>query len=1397
MNNSQAYISLNRTLAESRILDGRFYEGGDSGITLFDAIQQNCFLLCGNGGVGKTIELRNLENHSENEGIPTLYQTARDILQTGEFLIDTEKRNQILQWKRTKSDLILIVDAIDEGYHGEGYRIVTRLFNIIEKELGTLSRVRWILSCRPASLVYFYNEAGLDRYNLFRSNRPSMDDSGSDQIRSTPIYSLLNLSTDQIKLYVDTLIPSDSNSFLQQIEKQDLWHLAIIPRNLNNLIRYYHRNGRLGSYSEVMEEIVPLVAAGQNIELSKLSKHNAISGMQSLAVACLLCKKELIKYDTDDLSDDLLSPDWVLYDWYSSQVKDLLNGSDLLEAEFLNITSFIDRDAKEFLAAQWFIELLKGQIDESRILSLFTKEEKGEIFLNPYLETVAAWIAQKDRSFFKHIIKIKPEAPVLFADSSLLGFDQKKELLTAYAEKRKTRSYRRTDVSVEQAKKFAHPKLGDHIGDLLAKYPTAHQVRSDLLLIAEQCRWGNLNEVCLGIVFSEKEESHTKYRAVRILDQLASYEQKEQLLNYCMTKFKTLSDDLTGALIDIVFPELMSIDQLIEIIGSKNKFSHTNVLSYSISEVYPKKTKPEDLPVLFRFFINLSTSNKKTTLSIRWKDDALFAVLKELVLRFKQSNLTINDLANCLISTEKIGRHRKIDNARKILIEGLGENAHELIFSLFEMKHPHNWVPYHYEHLIPPTFEDIPYFLERFSELNSSEQIENLARLIFIIGGQKDELVEKIKIAIKDQIDAYKNFCQWIKSQKEKQPWEIEHEERRLIEEAENREALEKEKQIIQGTIEEIRSGKHINNISFLLEKASSDSSTYLNTKLETLNIYGENVPEALYEGLQKLWRELEPKMPFESDKNRVSRNDILCINAFDLAVQRGFDWKPLNQNLIKKILTFGLHELNRLPGWYFMVALDFSEIFKNTILPQLQSEFSYTTEEDGNWVLGKLVSGPPTFRSMLSNVLWDLWQQQSPHLKDVAEHLMSIMLSFKEDYPSLRDKFKNEFSNAIEENEVAYVWLKGWLAIEPATAWAKIVSLTSAHDNEKEFAVELIAEFSDSYKQQLLSSLPTFVLKDVIKYVCKYIRPEEDNKYDGAYSPTKRDDAADFRYAILKELEQRVTDVGLDAANDLLSDPAVDHMKVSLEYIRDNLKEKVDIFQPLTEQQIYRLSKSVVGPASSQYQFNEMILGRLSNIIRKTEKGDFSFKRTTNKLDQVSDKKLIKAVLENKVGLIGDQLNSAVKEISKAIMSGLNSLDEKDFQVWLADQLDVVGKGLYRISRESEVHNDKRTDIQVTDGRYKFVIEIKLIRKGGTKYNEELLRKALKKQLVEQYLIDGTDSGILVIFATYEKKFKVGNKHMQLDEMISELNQQARLIRMENPEIKFLAVRKILVDYK
>jgi len=282
-----------------------------------------------------------------------------------------------------------------------------------------------------------------------------------------------------------------------------------------------------------------------------------------------------------------------------------------------------------------------------------------------------------------------------------------------------------------------------------------------------------------------------------------------------------------------------------------------------------------------------------------------------------------------------------------------------------------------------------------------------------------------------------------------------------------------------------------------------------------------------------------------------------------------------------------------------------------------------------------------------------------------------------------------------------------------------------------------------------------------------------------------------------LRALEQRKSEEGLALANQLLNDPALSLMKTSFEYIRDNIKDNIDMFLALTEQQVFQLTNSIDIPARNQSQFNDMILGRISNIIRKTQEGDFSFERSLKKLENLSDENIIRDALTNSSGLQGTVLDSAVKGLLKSLKASKYSLDEKDIQIWLADQLEVVGKNAYQVVRESEVHNDKRTDILVKDGRHTFVIEIKLIKDGGSAYGAKALKKALTEQLNDQYLLDGVNSGLLLVFATYQKKFKVGSQFIPLDEMIDDLNELAQTLKMNNPEIYYLAAEKILISEK
>ncbi len=98
--------------------------------------------------------------------------------------------------------------------------------------------------------------------------------------------------------------------------------------------------------------------------------------------------------------------------------------------------------------------------------------------------------------------------------------------------------------------------------------------------------------------------------------------------------------------------------------------------------------------------------------------------------------------------------------------------------------------------------------------------------------------------------------------------------------------------------------------------------------------------------------------------------------------------------------------------------------------------------------------------------------------------------------------------------------------------------------------------------------------------------------------------------------------------------------------------------------------------------------------------------------------------------------------------------------QRWLAEQLRLRAKGLYTVTREPAVVNEKKPDI-VLRGRYgAFALPIEV--KVANGLTGEKLREALMDQLIGRYMLDHSSThGVLVVFGKDRprKDWEVGGK--------------------------------------
>ena len=171
--------------------------------------------------------------------------------------------------------------------------------------------------------------------------------------------------------------------------------------------------------------------------------------------------------------------------------------------------------------------------------------------------------------------------------------------------------------------------------------------------------------------------------------------------------------------------------------------------------------------------------------------------------------------------------------------------------------------------------------------------------------------------------------------------------------------------------------------------------------------------------------------------------------------------------------------------------------------------------------------------------------------------------------------------------------------------------------------------------------------------------------------------------------------------------------------------------------------------------------------------------------------------------GELYEQVVARLQEIREGIERGPFSdrllfapgMDEKKLQLWLAARLSDTPLRRFiprfKVHREPQVDDDKRTDIEVSSAAGKVCIEIKPV-DSHRNYAANSLTDTLRKQLVGQYLRgQNSKHGILVIFRLEDRRWKIpdGSARGDFNELIEYLAAQAEKIRANSADVENLKV--------
>jgi hypothetical protein len=139
--------------------------------------------------------------------------------------------------------------------------------------------------------------------------------------------------------------------------------------------------------------------------------------------------------------------------------------------------------------------------------------------------------------------------------------------------------------------------------------------------------------------------------------------------------------------------------------------------------------------------------------------------------------------------------------------------------------------------------------------------------------------------------------------------------------------------------------------------------------------------------------------------------------------------------------------------------------------------------------------------------------------------------------------------------------------------------------------------------------------------------------------------------------------------------------------------------------------------------------------------------------------------------------------------------MKEKQLQLWLAARLSDTPLRRFiprfRVHREPEVDEDKRTDLEVSSAAGKVCIEVKPV-DDTRNYSAHSLTETLSAQLVGQYLRgQNSQHGILVIFRLDNKQWRIPGEpaYGDFQELVEYLTEQAAKIVADNVDVERLSV--------
>ena len=1382
-------------------------------------------ILLAEAGSGKTVEMQQQANRLAGEGRFAFFIPMESLGkgQVTDALSPAEEK-RFDQWKSDGRDPAwLFLDAVDELKLTDE-KLDRALIQLSKAIDGCLDRARIIISCRPSDwrsdldLITVQQRLPVPETRHDSSVRPpeevfigALRNGGGGQSHVTPeedesptqgtvrTVAMLPMSNEQIKRFAEWRGLSNLGAFLAEIARQDAWIFARRPLDLNDLIEAWSSSGRLGTRAEQHEANITakLKDDSERPDRGVLADTKARIGAERLALALALTRTHTIRSPDQSLhsrrADGVLDAATILPDWTPAKRQALLRRA-LFDPATYGRVRFHHRTVQEYLAAQRLRDLHEKGMSTKALFRLLFAESYGVEVVFPSMREIAAWLALWIDAVRKELIRREPETLISLGDPGSLDLATRSALLRAFVAEYGRGEWRGLNIPLAEVHRLAHPELGTVMRECWGGGPANDEVR-DLLL--NLIRLGPV-EVCAdlahGVALDTAASDYDRFDAIQALLACGRNDSVRDLAGAMLDEPTSWSDELVHGIALDLFPKIITTDELVRLMErTREPKQAIGGFEWTSRQIVESIAPGSDAAIALRDkMADLIWRGRSQTLDpyrIQSEFDHLAPALA--ILCHRQLSGTAAkphaDLIRASVIASRFGDGRT-DESEPVpkLRSYFSVNAAqrndafwaELAFMDEVNPSDDDRLRLHYAeeeglagHL---TEADRPWLKAALADESRSER-RTVALHAWLDGwyrrGRVATELDAIRANLKEDALLVRILEQRTAPPEPNarfEKMERDRKHRKCARDRRESQRLENWREWRDGLLADpddaFSAGKlraTVFNLYWWLS-ASEQSRNRLNRwdKDALTQAFGPEIADRAEQAFRALWRSTSPVLWSArsiAEKGSIRYDWIHGLTGVSAEAATPEWTTSLSPREARTAAAYATIEMNGFAPFITDLVKSHPAEVEEMIGGEVSAELRMGGDHGHLPALGNVAYSDSGLKRLLIPRLtaelksWptDFTVDTEPHRE---RHLASVLriLSEANDLAD-REAIARECANRYVANPLgalALVWLRGLFQFD-ATRGAQALIGSLEDENAASSADRAIETFAALFSRREAVAFEVEdrvqrarLLEQLVRYAYAFVRREDDKVHKGAYTPNTRDHAEEARNLLLSML---LDTPGPDAQRALLKLADEDDFARFADRLRFQARQRAAIdaeFPPVDPADVAKLDSCHETPPHDRDGLLTVMMDRLDDLAHDLAHDDFTNKSTLRGVDT-----------------------------------------EAEMQRNLAREIRHRANGVYKVTREEEVADNKHPDIRlsVANRDLKAVIEVKI----ADNWTPTELERALRNQLTGLYLRHSNcRAGCFLLTCHGRKKYWVHpatRKRIAFPELVALLNDKARNIENDS----------------